>query len=190
MLRSFTALILALILFSCNPVSNKEMNDWIQINNKDYSLQILSGYKSSKENIDPSAFGRLSQNFLSYRNPKLQIKDLGLKLLEFHSFEIPKQFNSRTSDWILDTCTQYFLDKEYAIISGGRLLGKQDILLNGFRGKSIKAIVDVGKEDSLVVFQKLFVAHSRVYILCANGYKENIDKERIEHFMSSFSLKN
>jgi hypothetical protein len=188
MRRLSLLIILTLILSSCNPFATNDLDKWVKLSNKYYSIQVLEGYKNYSDDKERTALGTIPQYSFYWRNPNWSINELGIKLMEFSYFEIPKTFESKSNQWILDTCTRFFIQQQYPILSDGRVIENEEIALNAFSGRSIVASEDVGKGDSLIVFQKLYVVHSRVYILRANGYKSVLNRPAIDRFMQSFQI--
>lgn len=174
---------------SCNPFAKEDLSKWVQLTDKHYSIQLLERYKNYSDDDEQTALGTIPQYSVYWRNSALFINDLGLKILEFSYYDIPKNLMVKSTDWILDTCSQFFIRQQYPILLNGHILENKRIALNNFSGRFIIACEDVGKEDSLMVFQKLYVVHSRVYILRANGYKSVLNRPAIDRFMQSFQIK-
>ena len=181
--------ILIFICSSCNPFAASDLNKWIKLSNKYYSIQLLEAYKNYSDDEERTALGTIPQHSFYWRNSALFISDLGLKMLEFSYYDIPKNALSKSNDWILDTCSQFFMKHQYLILSQGRVIENRAVFLNSYPGKFIIACEDIGNEDSLMVFQKLFIAHSRVYTLRATGYKSVLNLPAIDRFMQSFQIK-
>lgn len=174
---------------SCNPFATSDLNKWVRHSNKYFSIQILEGFENYLDEEERTALGNIPQYSIYWRNSALFINDLGLKSMELSYFEIPKAFKSKSSQWILEACTQFFIRKQSFILSYGRVIENKQIFLNDFPGRSVIACEDVGKDDSMMVFKKLFIAHSRVYILQANGYISALNQPAINRFMQSFRLR-
>lgn len=186
----FLIVAISCTFISCNPFEKSDLSKWVQLSNQYFSIQFLVDYDRIYFKNNRTAFGKLPVNYVYWRNSAWITNDLGLKLLEFSYYDIPKSLRRKSVDWILDTCAQHFIRQEYPILLNGRTLENRNIELNEFSGRSIIACEDVGKEDSLVVFQQIFLAHSRIYILRANGYKSVLNRPLINRFLQSFKLTN
>lgn len=139
---------------ACNPFEKSDLSKWVQHSNQYFSVQFLVGYDKIYNKNNRTAFGKLPVNYVYWRNSSWLIDDLGLKLLELDYYQIPQHLKGKSADWILDTCAQYFIRQEYPILLNGRTLENKKIALNEFSGRSIITCEDVGKGDSLMVFQQ------------------------------------
>jgi hypothetical protein len=146
---------------------------------------IPNGYSTGSfkhEEFDAGGF------YVCWRIPGFLIADMDVKLMEVSYTDISKVRKMYSDEQLLDSSMAYLMEG-YAPKKYGRVTSSERISLDSFPGKSLSAVVDVNKDDSLRLFIRKYLVGNRIYTIHVNAYKMPMNQKAIDSFMNSFSVR-